>query len=278
MNALQQAVPQQQAGLVVVQLGELVTTTVSVAAGTANSHEAVIKLVRTHLADFEEFGGVRFEIEPFATAGGQQKREIAFLNEDQATLLITYMRNNVIVRRFKIALVREFGDMRRRLAAPAIPNFEDPIAAGEAWIAAKKEARDHAARANLEATQRQQLEHQVHELAPAAAGFERIAGTGGTLCITDAAKDLQTGRNKLIDLLLRSKWMYIRPGKRGYLAYQKTIEAGYLTHKQSEYEDPRSGEQKTADQVRITKRGLAKLALLLGAETGPPGLRTSLTT
>lgn len=268
MSTAQQTVPtQQQTSLVIVRQGELMTTTLAVAAGTANSHEAVIKLVRTHLSDFEEFGRVRFEIAPFATAGGQQKREIAFLNEDQAMLLITYMRNNVIVRRFKVALVRGFSEVRQQLstpAAPALPNFADPVAAARAWADVKEAECEQAGRAS-------QLTRQVLELAPAAAGFERIAGTSGSLCITDAAKTLQTGRNKLIELLLRAKWMYIRPGKRGYVAYQDKIQAGYLTHKQAEYEDPRSGEQKTVGQVRVTQRGLTKLALMLGAETGPPG-------
>ncbi|MDY0961768.1 phage regulatory protein/antirepressor Ant [Massilia sp. CFBP9026] len=275
MSVPQQAVSNhKQADLVIVQQGELMTTTVAIAGGTANSHEAVIKLVRTHLSDFEEFGGVRFEIEPFATAGGQQKREIAFLNEDQAVLLITYMRNNVIVRRFKVALVRGFSEMRQQLntpAAPALPNFADPIAAARAWADAKEAEREQAGRAA-------QLEHQVAEQAPAVAGFERIASASGSLCITDAAKNLQTGPKRLIDLLLQQKWIYTRPGKKGYLAYQDKIQSGHLTHKQSVYEDPKTCEQKVSDQVRVTPRGLTKLALLLGAETGPPGRRNALTT
>lgn len=275
MTAQQQTVPiQQQVGIVIVQQGELMTTTLAVAAGTANSHEAVIKLVRTHLQDFEEFGGVRFEIEPFATAGGQQKREIAFLNEDQAMLLITYMRNNAIVRHFKVALVRGFSEMRQRLSvpkAPTLPNFADPIAAARAWADAKEAEREQAGRAA-------RLEHQVAEQAPAVAGFERIASASGSLCITDAAKNLQTGPKRLIDLLLQQKWIYTRPGKKGYLAYQDKIQAGHLTHKQSVYEDPKTYEQKVSDQVRVTPRGLTKLALLLGAETSPPGQRSALTT
>ncbi|GAA4667244.1 hypothetical protein GCM10023262_15760 [Bartonella pachyuromydis] len=37
----------------------------------------------------------------FGTKGGKQKRVIAILNEPQATLLMTYMRNNDMVRAFK---------------------------------------------------------------------------------------------------------------------------------------------------------------------------------
>jgi phage regulator Rha-like protein len=259
--------------LVIIRGDELVTTTLAISAGTANTHESVIKLVRAYQEDLEEFGGVRFEIEPFETAGGQQKREIALLNEDQATLLITYMRNNVIVRKFKIALVRSFADMRRRLAsqtAPAVPNFADEIEAAYAWIAAKKEAREEAARANHEAAKAAQLEHQVAELAPAAAGLELIAGADGTMCITDAAKTLQMQPHKLRDALLEMKWMYRRQGKAGYVAYQPTIHAGHLVHKVANYQDPETGEQKSNAQVLVTRKGLAKLAKLLSIPGAPP--------
>lgn len=165
-------------------------------------------------------------------------------------------------------------------AVIAAPDFSDPIAMARAWADAKQAERDEAARADLEAAKAAQLEHKVEELAPAAAGFERIASASasGSLCITDAAKNLQTGPKKLIDLLLQQKWIYTRAGKKGYLAYQDKIQSGYLTHKQSVYEDPKTYEQKVNDQVRVTPRGLTKLALLLGAEAGPPGLRNALTT
>jgi len=253
--------------LVIVRGDELLTTTSAVASGTANTHEAAIKLVRTHQKDFEEFGRVRFEIEPFETAGGQQKREIALLNEDQATLLITYMRNNVIVRKFKVALVRQFSNMRKQLAtmtvAPTIPNFDDPIAMAEAWIAAKKEERAQAARA-------EQLEHQVAELAPAAAGLDLIAKADGTMCITDAAKHLQMQPHKLRDTLLEMGWMYRRQGKSGYVAYQTSIQAGRLVHKVANYTDPETGETKSNAQVLVTRKGLTDLAKLLSTFAPAP--------
>ncbi len=99
--------------------GEAVTSTVTVARETGNEHASVIALVRKYQADFGEFGGVRFQIEPFETAGGAQSREIALLNEQQATLLLTYMRNTSIVRDFKKRLVKEFWRLAK--AAPAQP-------------------------------------------------------------------------------------------------------------------------------------------------------------
>lgn len=93
---------------------ELVVSTLDVAEQTQNEHASVMKLVRTYLNDFETFGGVGFEIEPFETAGGNQSREIALLNENQSALLLTYMRNSEIVRSFKVRLIKEFSDMKNQ--------------------------------------------------------------------------------------------------------------------------------------------------------------------
>lgn len=99
--------------LVVMTNGVPTTTSLIVAEGTKNAHASVLRLIRDNLSDFEEFGGVGFEIRPFETAGGTQRREIVVLNEEHATLLLTYMRNSLVVKDFKKRLVREFWAMKR---------------------------------------------------------------------------------------------------------------------------------------------------------------------
>lgn len=226
--------------------------------------------------NFNENKSRLIEGEDYFVRNSSEARELGYVAPNGLTLL-TETGYSMLVKSFTDDLAWE---VQRQLVrfyfkpareAVAAPDFSDPIAMARAWADARQAERDEAARAA-------QLEHQVEELAPAAAGFERIAGASGSLCITDAAKNLQTGPKRLIDLLLQQKWIYSRPGKRGYLAYQDKIQAGHLTHKQSVYEDPKTYEQKVSDQVRVTPRGLAKLALLLGAETGPPAPRSALTT
>lgn len=200
--------------------GQPVTTTLKVADGTASNHEAVIKLVRTYQGDLEEFGRVRFEIQPFATAGGTQKREYAVLNEEQSTLLLAYMRNTDIVRQFKKALIRDFFQMRRALAAlaaPALPNFADPAAAARAWadeVEAKRAAEGKV----------QQLEHKVADQAPAVAGFDLLANADGSMCIRDAAAALKMRQCDLTDYLISKKWVYEREGSEGYKAYCERLQ------------------------------------------------------
>lgn len=95
--------------------GELRTTSAAVAQGTEVQHATVIKLVRRYQAEMSRFGRVRFEIRPFETSGGMQSREVAFLNEQQATFLISLMRNTPVVVDFKIRLVEEFFRMKAAL-------------------------------------------------------------------------------------------------------------------------------------------------------------------
>ena len=98
--------------LVEIQKLDLVTTSMAIADGVKRDHDTIIKIDRNRL-DLEEFGKVGFEIR----AGyNNAKVRVATLNEQQTTLLITYMRNNEVVRAFKKRLVAEFFTMRSALA------------------------------------------------------------------------------------------------------------------------------------------------------------------
>ena len=100
--------------LVEIKKLDLVTSTAAISEGVGRDHDTIIKLVDRNKTDLEEFGEVGFEIR----AGyNNAKVRIALLNEQQTTLLITYMRNNDVVRAFKKRLVAEFFRMRGTLAA-----------------------------------------------------------------------------------------------------------------------------------------------------------------
>lgn len=127
--------------IVIEHAGELVTTSLAIADGTEVEHKNVLGLIRKYVDDLEEFGRVAFETRPFDSNSAFQtpnsenvghdrdargrRTEIAFLNEPQATLLLTYMRNSDIVRGFKKALVRAFFDLRDSAtgvaSAPGLP-------------------------------------------------------------------------------------------------------------------------------------------------------------
>lgn len=109
--------------LVIVNNGMAVTTSLAIADGTEVQHKAVIQLVRAYLHDLEEFGLVTFEMRPrLAGQHGGGDVEFAHLNEQQSTLLLTYMRNSDIVRHFKKRLVRAFYDLAQ--SKPPTSNLE----------------------------------------------------------------------------------------------------------------------------------------------------------
>ena len=88
------------------------TTSEVIAEAAGVKRRSVTHLIQKHKADFQEFGRVRFEITPLQTAGGIQKVTVYHLNEQQATLLMTYLKNTERVRAFKKELVRQFYAMR----------------------------------------------------------------------------------------------------------------------------------------------------------------------
>ncbi|KLK50626.1 prophage ps3 protein 13 [Streptococcus agalactiae] len=77
---------------------------------------SVRKLIENHKEDIEVFGVLSFEIhKPAKGSLGGRPRKIYRLNEQQATLLVTYLDNTKPVRVFKQNLVKAFFEMRDEL-------------------------------------------------------------------------------------------------------------------------------------------------------------------
>lgn len=95
------------------------TTSEAIAQSAGVERSAVQQLCVKYQSDLEEFGRVSFENRPLQTRGGVQKVKVYHLNEQQATLIITYLRNTPQVRAFKKELVRQFFLMRDKLATVA---------------------------------------------------------------------------------------------------------------------------------------------------------------
>jgi len=235
--------------------------------GTArrNFNESKARLIEGE--DFHKVSANEIRTHKICAISSKTHEDMILLTETGYSMLVKSFTDD-LAWEVQRQLVRTY--FRSPMQMIAAPDFGDPIAMARAWADAKQAERDEAARADFEAAQREQLEHQVAELGPAAAGLELIAGAHGTMCITDAAKTLQMQPYKLRDALLEMRWMYRRQGKAGYVAYQPTIHSGYLVHKVANYEDPETGEQKSNAQVLVTRKGLAKLAKLLSASPPQP--------
>lgn len=84
-----------------------------VAECTNLQHHTITRTIRKHQAKFERFGKVGFKIQ--AMKSGQNTKDY-ILNEQQATLLITFLKNTEQVANFKTNLVKAFFKMREELS------------------------------------------------------------------------------------------------------------------------------------------------------------------
>ena len=114
-----------------------------VAECTNLQHHTITRTIRKNQARFEQFGKVGFKIQ--AMESGQSAKDYV-LNEQQATLLVTFLKNTEQVANFKTNLVKAFFEMReelskfrmqRALEKPKRKTLHDSI---ETWTNAPKHA------------------------------------------------------------------------------------------------------------------------------------------
>lgn len=103
--------------LVEIRKDEIFTNSKVIAEGTGNKHHAIQQLILKYEKSITRFGAVAFEMRVLKHENGKgsTQEKIYFLNEGQATFLMTLMRNDGeggIVVEFKARLVEEFIKMR----------------------------------------------------------------------------------------------------------------------------------------------------------------------
>lgn len=89
------------------------TTSDVIATYAQISHHAVQQMISKHENSLRAFGIIAFEMRKLDGRG--RPETIYHLNEEQATLLITFLKNTEPVIRFKVELVRQFYAMRSEL-------------------------------------------------------------------------------------------------------------------------------------------------------------------
>ena len=231
-----------------------VVSSETVAGGSGVQHKNVLELIDANRTDFEDFGQVAFETRKGSAlpqGGFARSTRVALLNEQQATLLMTYQRNTDQVRAFKRALVKAFFDMARQAVAPT----------GAALLAL----------AVLEAQQMLEAkDQQIESLTPRAEAWDELASATGDYEVADAAKILaragvETGRQRLFTQLHDLSWIY-RASSGKWKARQAAVDARYLAEKPMSHHHPRTGELVLdPPQVRVTVRGIERLRVRLGS-------------
>ena len=91
---------------------EIFTDSLTIAQGTENQHKNVKELIQKYEKDIKDFGTL--SVLNGESTGGRPV-EIILLNEEQATFLMTLLRNSTKVVAFKKKLVQQFYQMRKLL-------------------------------------------------------------------------------------------------------------------------------------------------------------------
>jgi Rha family phage regulatory protein len=225
--------------------GRVYANSRDVAAFFEKRHDNVLADIRGLLKSQDTPSDWFIETETTNEQNGQAYRTFD-MNRDGFTLLVmSYTGPKAMA--FKVRYIQRFNEMESALKNP-LAGFAIPTTLAEAL--------------RLAADQSEKLAEQARKIevmTPKVDGFDRIAAAEGSMCVTDAAKDLQVRPKDLFNWMSGSRWIYQRPGKAGYLAYQDKIQAGYLEHKVTTVSRS-DGSEKVVEAVRVTARGLAKLA------------------
>lgn len=242
--------------------GEARVSSEAVAGGSGVQHKNVLELILANLTDLTEFGEVAFETRP---GYNNSTVRFALLNEQQATLLMTFQRNTPQVREFKKVLVRTFFEMGRQLAAMAVPQT------------LPEALRAYAA----EVEQREALKARVTELEPVAAHAETFRQADGLRTVGDVANDFKAHcAANFPKVKVRHRDVWDHAGRLGIVIRTdsvrhnqptaQAIEAGWARPHRSTFDTNTRGEQ-TAVSTRLTPRGEARLWDGLAAWLGAHG-------
>lgn len=223
---------------------QLFTTSEIIADRAEVEHRSVLQIIGKYEDDLAAFGPTAFEMRS-QTRGGHPIR-IAKLNEQQSTLVLTYLRNTDVVRKFKMDLVKAFYEMAQQLQQPL---SEDQIVAQALQITSAR----------------------IKELEPKAEAWDTLAGAKGDYSVEQAAKMLSRddriliGRNRLFTMMGDLGWTYRHGKRQSWHAYQPQVDNGRIVLRMSAaFQNQKTGEMELpAPTIRLTAKGVEALRVHL---------------
>jgi len=217
-----------------------------VAAYFGKQHKDVLRDIR-RLHCSAEFAGRNFAPCKINDLTGEATSHVEMTKDGFAFLVMGFTGEHA--GRFKEAYIGAFNRMESELRSqPAVDTM--------------KVLNDPAAMRGLLLTYSEKvmaLQSEVDAMSPKVDALDRLAEADGSLCITDSAKTLQVRPKQLFDFLRSHGWIYRRPGTDHDVAYQSKLAAGLMEHKTTTVYRS-DGSEKVTTQVRVTPKGLARLA------------------
>lgn len=242
--------------------GEVFATSRDVAAFFEKEHRNVMQAIDNMIAqepDLGERGMLKFQQTPYIEPSTGQTYRMFEMTRDGFMLLAMGF-TGARALRWKMRYIEAFNameaELRQRAEGGAQIDLNDPSQLRGLLLtyADKAEA----------------AERRVQELIPSKEALDRIAGADGSLSITDAAKALQIRPKDLFDWLSHNGWIYKRAGSAHWLGYQSKAASALLEHKVTTILRS-DGSEKVTEQVRVTPKGLTRLAALIkpSAQSAP---------
>ena len=229
---------------IIIKDGVAVVDTITIAEGVQVQHKNILELIRKYLPDFEAFGPVAFETrkgKPLPQGGFAKATEVAWLTEDQTTLLFTFLKNTEIARKLKIRLVKAFREAREEIArlqqSPALPDFTNPAIAARAWAEQYEK--------------NQTLIEQSKRDAPKVKWCDRVIAANEHMTITQAAKTLGYPPRKFKDYLRQIGFIYTNADT----PMQEQIKTGRAVLRYAHYTSS-EGNPVEKPYTHITSKGL----------------------
>ena len=219
------------------QDGAPAMTSLDIAAITGKQHKEVMRDIRTILEQ-AEIDQRRFA--QVYKAGNGQEQPCYRLPRRECDLVVSGYSV-----KYRLAIIDRWQELEAKVSSPAA--FLNDPAAMRGLLLGYTEQLMAAQELN-------------RELAPKAAGLDRIAATEGSMNITAAAKTLGLPPKQLFQTLAKLQWIYKRGAE--WLPYQPKVNAGLMTCKVITYHGSDDGER-TTTQARITAKGLARLSEII---------------
>jgi len=232
--------------------GEVFANSRDVAMFFDKAHRHVLDAVDALIRQEPKLGGAEFSAGVYTLSQtGEQQHRCFDMTRDGFTLLAMGFTGSKALK-WKLRYIEAFNAMEaelRRIAnsGPTI-DLNDPGALRNLLLTYSEKALV--------------LDKRVQELLPSQEALQRISEADGSLCITDAAKALQMRPKDLFEWLRQNGWIYRRPGTSHDLGYQSKTTTGLLEHKVTTVLRA-DGSEKVTEQVRVTPKGLTKLAALV---------------
>lgn len=250
-NAQMTVIDNERNPVVFTKDGETFASSRDVAAFFGKEHRNILRDIDALIAAEPKMGMLNFEQTPYVEPATGQTYRAFNMDRDGFTILAMGF-TGVKALKWKLRYIEAFNAMEaelRRIAnsGPTI-DLNDPGALRGLLLTYSEKA--------------QALEKRVQELLPEKEALDRISRADGSLCITDAAKTLQMRPSDLFNWLRQNGWIYRRAGTSNDIGYQSKTAAGLLEHKITTVHRADGSEKETA-QVRITARGLTRLATLI---------------